>query len=269
MINEIFQLEFMLRAVYAGLSVSLICGILGVFVVLRKQAFIADGVAHASLAGVAIGLLLGSSPILWAVAVAIVMSIALTYIKQNSTISFDSSVGILYSFFFAVGILIISSINSFKPDLVTFLFGSLLSITWIEVLSSFILLLCVCIFVGTSYSKIVYMTFDNEGAKVRGVNVKLFEYILNVFVSIAVIISVKLMGVVLVTSMLIIPATFAKLFAKNFSQVIWLSCIYAVVTVVTGIILSYILDLPSGATVVVCQTVLLFLAVLAKSIKGK
>ena len=107
MINEIFQLEFMLRALYSGLLVSLICGVLGVFVVLRKHAFIADGVAHASLAGIAIGLLLGSNPILWAIGVAVVMSTALTYIKQNSTISFDSSIGILYSFFFAVGILII------------------------------------------------------------------------------------------------------------------------------------------------------------------
>ncbi len=269
MINEIFQFEFMLRALYAGLCVSLICGILGVFVVLRKQAFIADGVAHASLAGIALGLLLGSNPILGAVAVAIVMSIALTYIKQNSTINFDSSIGILYSFFFAVGILIISSISSFRPDLVTFLFGSLLSITWIEVVYSLVLLVCVGIFIGVTYSKIVYMTFDNEGAKVRGVNVKLLEYILNILVSIAVIVSVKLMGVVLVTAMLIIPATFAKLVAKNFSQVIWLSCIYAVVSTVMGIVLSYILNLPSGATVVICQTILLFVVVLGKAIKGK
>ena len=268
MINEIFQLEFMLRALYSGLLVSLICGVLGVFVVLRKHAFIADGVAHASLAGIAIGLLLGSNPILWAIGVAVVMSIALTYIKQNSTISFDSSIGILYSFFFAVGILIISGISSYKPDLMSFLFGSLLSTTWFEVIYSFALFVIVAIFVAVTYSQIVYITFDIEGAKVRGVNVKFLEYFLNILVSIAVIISVKLMGIVLVTAMLIIPATFAKLVAKNFSQVIWFSCIYAVFSTMLGIVFSYILDLPSGATVIVCQTVLLAVVALGKVIKG-
>jgi len=269
MINDIFQLEFMLRAIYAGLLVSITCGVLGVFVVLRKQSFIADGVAHASLAGIAIGLLLGSNPILWAVGVAIIMSILLTYIKQNSTISFDSSIGILYSFFFAIGILVISSINSYKPDLISFLFGSLLSITWIEVIYSLVLLVAVVIFIAISYSKIVYMTFDIEGARVRGVNVKLFEYVLNILVSIAVIVSVKLMGVVLVTALLVIPATFAKLFARNFSQVIWLSCIYAVFVTTIGILASFFLDLPSGATVVVLQTLVLAFFVLIRSIRYK
>ncbi|MDA1338440.1 MAG: metal ABC transporter permease [bacterium] len=269
MISEIFQLEFMLRAIYAGLLVSLSCGVLGVFVVLRKQAFIADGVAHASLAGIAIGLLLGSNPILWAIAVAIVMSILLTYIKQNSNVSFDSSIGILYSFFFAVGILVISAIDSYKPDLLSFLFGSLLSITWIEVVYALALLIFVAIFIAVTYSKIVYMTFDIEGARVRGVNVKLLEYVLNILVSIAVIVSIKLMGVVLVTAMLVIPATFAKLFAKNFSQVIWFSCIYAIIATTLGIILSYILDLPSGAMVVVLHTVLLGFLVLMKAIRGR
>lgn len=269
MISEIFYLEFMIRALYAGVLVALACGVLGVFVVLRKQSFIADGVAHASLAGIAIGLLLSSNPILWAVAVAIVMSIALTFIKQNSKVSFDSSIGILYSFFFAIGILVISSINSYKPDLVSFLFGSLLFITWIEVVYALILLIFVAIFITIAYFKIVYMTFDIEGAKVRGVNVKFLEYFLNILVSIAVIVSVKLMGVVLVTAMLTIPATFAKLTAKNFSQVIWLSCIYAISSTSVGIILSYVLDLPSGATVVVLQSILLGVVILGTFLKSK
>jgi len=269
MISDIFQLEFMIRAIYAGVFVSLSCGILGVFVVLRKQSFIADGVAHASLAGIAIGLLLSSNPILWAVGVAIIMSIVLTYIKQNTTISFDSSIGILYSFFFALGILIISGINSYKPDLISFLFGSLLTITWLEVIYSLILLIVIVLFVSITYSKIVYMTFDIEGAKVRGVNVKFLEYFLNILVSIAVIVGVKLMGIVLVTAMLVIPATFAKLFGKNFSQVIWLSCIYAVTATTVGVIFSYFLDLPSGATVVVLQTVLLALLIVGKFVVKK
>lgn len=247
---EVFTQPFMLQSFYAGIIVALLLAILGVFVTLKEKSFLADGVAHASLAGIAIGVVFATQPLLFAMLVAVVMSIGITYVKRNTKLATDSLIGIFYTTFFALGIVVINFAQGYQPELMRYLFGSLLFVTWSNILLAFIVLAIVIFFVVNYYKQILYSTFDSDAAYIRGVKVHLLEYIVNTLISLAIIVSIKLVGIVLVSGLLIIPATTAKLFAKRFSQMIPFSVLFALLSVLFGIIFSYYLEAPSGAVIV-------------------
>lgn len=247
---EILSEPFMLRAIYGGLLIASLCACLGVFVTLRKQSFLADGLAHASLAGVAIGLVLSFQPLVLAGAVAVFMAVSITYLRRRLKLSFDSAIGILYTMLFALGVVIINLSPAFRPELFSYLFGSLLAITWSDVLVAFVLFIIVSVFLAYKYTQLVYSTFDPESAQIRGINVVLLEYMLNIITSLVIVVAIKLLGVILVTALLVVPATSAKLLARNFRQMIPISLTHALLATLLGIIISYYLETVPGATIV-------------------
>lgn len=252
---EIIQQPFMLRAIYGGLIVALLCSIVGVFVVLSNKSFIADGVAHGSLAGVAFALVLTTiEPLFIAMIVAITMALVITYIKQNSNVSQDAIIGILFTFFFAIGIIILSFSNSFQPEITRYLFGSILLITWVDIIISAIAFFFVLSILFKTYKQFLYTTFDPEAAQVRGVNVKFYEYLINVMTAIVIVVSIKMVGIVMVTALLIIPTSTAKLLADRFKQMIPLSITFAVTSTTLGLIGSVLFGIPSGPAIVVVAT---------------
>jgi zinc transport system permease protein len=259
---EILQLPFMQRAIIGGIIVALLCAILGVFVTLRKESFIADAIAHGSLAGVAIALVAGYNPILPAVLVAVLMAIGITYVKQNTVVSSDAIIGIFFSVIFAIAIVIINSSTKFRPELSSFLFGSILLITWLDIIYAGVILLLLTLFIKIFYYKLLYLIFDAEAAKVRGVPVKTLEYLLNIFVAIAIVVSIKVVGIILLTAMLIIPATNAKMIASKFSQMIPLAIVHNLVSVVLGMYMSYVFNAPAGATIVITSGIIFLLVLI-------
>lgn len=259
---ELLQQPFMLRAIYGGTLVAVLCAMLGVFLTLKKESFLADAVAHASLAGVALAFLISAEPIIIALIVGVLMSAGITYFKKHTKIATDSIIGMFYSMLFALGIILINLSKEYQPELSTYLFGSILSITWVDVGVSFMVFLISVVIIYTLFSKLVYTTFDPEAAYVRGIKTDRLEYLLNILTSVVIIISIKVVGIILVTALLIIPSTTAKLIAKNFRQMIPISVIQSIISVIVGVILSYYLDVPTGATIVLASG-MLFIAVFA------
>jgi zinc transport system permease protein len=257
---SILSQPFMLRAIYGGLIVAIVTAIVGVFITLKKESFIADAIAHGSLAGIALAILLSTQPLLFAMITAVVMALAITYFKLESSVSADSIIGIVFPFLFAIGILLLSFQGSYRPELTTFLFGNLLAITTVDVFIALLAMFTVCILVFSNYKSLVYATFDPEAAEVSGIKVKRLEYIYAVVVAISIVISVKLAGIILLTAMFVIPATTAKMLAQNFKQMIPIALIHNLLTLIIGLFLSTYL--PIGP-VLVMVSVSLFLIVFA------
>lgn len=265
-IIKLLQEPFFLRILLGSTIVAVMCAIFGIFVTLKKESFVSDAIAHASLAGVAFALMISFEPIVFALTVAILMSISITYLKNNSNISSDSIIGILFSMLFAIGILILSFSETYKPELQTYLFGSIVAITWMDIIYSFIFFAVAIILTTILYPKLVYTIFDPEAAYIRGIKVDQLEYLLNVLIAITIIISIKILGIVLVTALLITPATTAKLLARKFSDMVPLSILLSLTATLIGIFTSYYLDTPPGATIVIFASLIFFMTLLSKKI---
>lgn len=250
-IINVLTTEFMLRAIAAGILIAILTSIIGVFITLKQKAYLSDGIAHASLAGIAFALLLSFQPIIFATLVAIIMAVGITYFEKRVKINFDALIGIFYSVFFALGIIIINLSESYQPELISYLFGSLLFVTWVEVVLALAVTLFTIMVVTIAYEKIVYATFDRQAAHVRGVRVHLIDYFINILAAVSIIIAVRIVGVVLVAGMLIIPASTARLVSKSFGDMIPLAIVFNIFNVLAGIVISYYLKVPPGATIVV------------------
>lgn len=262
---EILNQPFMQRAILGGIIIAVLCAVMGVFITLRKESFLADAVAHASLAGVAIALVLGLQPTLIAMITGAVMSIAIVYVTKRTNISSDALIGIFYSFFFAVGIIILHS-SPAQPELDTYLFGSLLAISQIDLVISVIVFAVILLLVQGLYKKLLFITFDKESASLHGINTEILEYLLAVMASVTVIVSIKIVGIILVTALLLVPASTAKLLAKSFKQMMPLAVAQSLIAVLTGILVAYVLDTPIGSTIVICSTALFIVIALVQSL---
>jgi len=258
-LTVVLQQPFMQRALFGGLLIAILCAVIGIFITLRKQAFLSDAVAHASLSGVAVGLLISAEPLLPAMLVGVLMAVAITYLQNHSTISLDVLIGIFYSILFALGVIIINITPGYQPELFSYLFGSILAISPADLYISLAITLITIAFIAVLYRKLVYIIFDREAAFIRGINTTALEYLINILSSVTIIISIKIVGLILVTALLIIPATSAKLLAKNFKQMLPLSVIFSLVATVIGIICSYFLNTPTGATIVLISGILFLL----------
>lgn len=256
---ELLSQPFMQRAIFAGILVAILCSIIGVFIVLRKESFIADALAHGSLSGIAFALLISSGPFFFALIVGVVMASLITFLKRRLTVSADAIIGIIYTFLFALGIILLSLSPTYRPELSTYLFGSILSINIYDGLYAFLTLAFVIIAFQFIYEKILYITFDPESAFLRGIKVARYDYLLTILTSIVVIVSVKIVGVVLVSALLIMPGVGAKLLARKFSHMIPIAIIFSLIATIIGIIVSGSLNIPMGASIVVVSTILLLL----------
>lgn len=259
----------MQRALLGGTLVALMCAMVGVFITLRKESFLTDAVAHASLSGIAIALVLNLQPLPVAIVVGVAMSIMVTYFRKNSKISADALIGIFYSVLFALGILILNLGRAYQPEISTYLFGSLLSITNSDLIVTIVAFLIVFIFLIINYTKLIYITFDVESAFLKGIKVNLMEYLLAAAASVAIVISIKLVGVVLASALLIIPASSAKLLASKFSQMMPLTILASMLAFLIGIAAAYNLDTVPGASIVLSFGVIFFCSFFLSKFKKK
>lgn len=257
---DLFLLPFMQRAFIAGGFLALLLAALGIFVGLRKMAFFGDGIAHASLAGIAIGILSGVAPlpvaIVWSVGIAL-----LIYLLEKSTrLPSDTLIGIFFTASMALGVVLMSFTKGFQPELITFLFGSILSIASMDLAVIVIASLAVFVWLIMSFRSLVHMSLSEEGAVVSGVNIDFQKAALYVALALATVLSVKILGVILVSALLIIPPASARLLSHDFRGYLILSLILAEIYMLLGLIVSFLYDLPSGATVVLVGAGGFFLA---------
>jgi zinc transport system permease protein len=249
----------MQRALIAGILVGLVTSLLGVLVIIRRSAFFGDAVAHASLAGIAVGVVVGLPPLLPAAAVAVGIGLALHRLERVGRLSLDTILGFILPFFMAIGVLVLSLSPGFQPELLSYLFGSILTVSW-QSLGAIALVVVVVVAVLARLGRpLVFAAFDSDGAHAAGVDVGRLLTLHHVLLALTIIASISVVGIVLVNALLIIPAATAKLLARSLGQMFVLAPLLGIGSVLGGLVVSSWVDAPSGPAIVLLAG-MLFLA---------
>jgi zinc transport system permease protein len=261
-ITDFLHYEFIQRALLGGIFIAMSCAALGVFLVLRRYSLIGDGLAHATFSSVALALLLGMSPLY--VSIPIVMACALGILKLTEKIRLygDAAIGVISALGLAVGIMISSLAGGFNVDLFSYLFGSILSISNEEVILSIILSIIVMITVASFFNDLVSLTFDEESAKASGICAVRINTIFVLLTALTVVLTMKVVGILLVSALLILPAVTAIQLAGSFRTTMTTAALAAVLSVSSGIAVSFYFNLPTGATIVLINMVFFATALL-------
>ena len=240
----------MQRALLAGTFIAVACAILGIFLVLRKDAMIGHGLAHVTFGGVALGLFLDVKPLLIALIVAMLGSLVILKLREKAGLYEDTAIGILSSAGMAIGIILATISGKFNVDLFGYLFGNILAIETFEVGVAIALALVVIMAIVLFYQEFLYQTFDAETARTSGIKVSLLDGILAVLTAVTVVIGMKVVGILLVAALLVIPSAAGLQIATTFKQAILISSSVAIGSVIGGLFLAYYWDLPASGAIV-------------------
>ena len=267
LILEAVQYGFILRAILVGSLIAISSSFLGIFLVLKKQSMIGDGLAHVSFATIAIALLLDKSPLVVSIPLVILSSFLILKLNEKADLNGDAAIGLISSFAVALGVLISSVAKGFNVDLFSYLFGSILVISKLDVVLSIILSILVIVLILVFYNSLFAITYDEEFAKVIGLNSKGMNYLISVLTSITVVLGIRVVGTMLISSMIIFPTVTALQVSKGFKDTIFLSSIISVISVILGTFISYIMNFPTGATIVIINSVFFGIFFLVKKLK--
>jgi zinc transport system permease protein len=245
---------FMQKALLAGLFIALACAILGVFLILRRDAMIGHGLAHVTFGGVALGLFLKAMPLLVAVVVAVLCALSIVELKKKAGLYGDTAIGIFSSIGMAVGIVLASLAGSFNVDLLSYLFGNILAIEKAEVFLSIVLAIGVLLLIGLFYQELIYITFDSESAKTSGIPVARLDNVLAILTAVTVVLGMKVVGLLLVSALLVIPSAAGLQVANSFRQAVWLSSLIAVGALMTGLVMAFYWDLPASGAIILLSS---------------
>lgn len=247
---EIFQYSFMIRAFQAGIIVAFICPLIGIFLVLRRYSLMADTLAHVSLAGVAIGLIAKVNPIITALITSVVSSIVIERLRETKKVYGESALALFLSGSLALAIVLISLARGFNVDLFSFLFGSITTVAEGDIGIILVLGIAVAFIVMAFYKELLYISFDEETARVSGIPTRFINAILIVITATTIAISMRIVGILLISALIVIPVVTALLFRKGFKQTIILAEFVSLSSVIIGIFVSYYLNIAAGGSIV-------------------
>lgn len=261
---ELFQYEFFLKAIIAAVFASISCGIIGGYIVSRRIVFISGGITHASFGGIGLAFFLGFNPILGAVIFAVLSALGIQFFTKVAEIREDSSIAIWWSLGMALGIIFIFLTPGYTPNLMSYLFGNILTVTVSELWWMFALNIVIIIFFMLFFSKILYIAFDEEFARTAGLPVGLFNYLTMSLIAFTVVLNIRVVGIILILSLLTIPQASANLFTNDFKKLLILSSVFAFVGAISGLFISYFLDIPSGAAIIFTLVIMFGILRMAK-----
>lgn len=247
----LFAYGFLQRAFLAGVLIAVACAVLGVFLILRKDAMIGHGLSHIAFAGVALGLFLNVLPLAAALVVSVAAALAIVKLKGRAGLHGDTAIGIFSSLGMAVGILLASLARSFNVELMSYLFGDILAIEPLEVWLSIGLAAAVLFTVRLNYDKLLYMTFDRESARAAGIKVGRLDTLLMVLTAVTIVLGMKVAGILLVAALIVIPAAAGLQVARSFRTAVRASAAVAVAAVAGGLALSLAVNIPASAAIVI------------------
>lgn len=254
-LQEAWSYDFIRKALLVGVLIALCCSFLGVFLVLKKFSMIGDGLAHVSFATVAIALLLSASPLPVSIPLVVLASLAILKLAETAELHGDAAIGLVSSFAVAAGVVIASLANGFNVDLMSYLFGSILVIRDADIALSVILALLVIVAVIAFFNPLFAASYDEEFAQVSGIRVKRGNQLIVVLTAITVALGIRVVGTMLISSLIIFPTVTALQLSRSFKGTIALSSIVSVSCVLIGIFLSFLFDLPTGGTIVMLNAV--------------
>ena len=246
----------MLAALFASITAALA----GTYIVSRRMVFLSGGIAHASFGGIGIGYFAGISPVLGAGIFSVISALGIEYLSVRQKIREDSAIGILWAFGMATGIIFIYLTPGYTPNLMSYLFGSILTVSWADIIALCIMSVILIIYFAAFYRTILYMSYDEQYARTYSSYVSLFRYITTALIALTIVLNIRMAGVVLVISLLTVPPNTAMLFTKVFRNIIWLSVLIGFAGTSSGYAISYYAGIPVGATIIFTLVIIWILA---------
>jgi zinc transport system permease protein len=254
---EALQYEFMRNALMAGLLAAVACGIVGVYVVVKKIVFISGGIAHTSFGGIGLGYFLGINPIIGALVFSLGSGLAIGGITRKTRLPADTAIGILWAVGMALGVIFIYLTPGYAPDLMSYLFGNILTVPMSDILLMLALDAVIIVIVFALFKEYLILSFDEEYATAIGMPVEKLYLLLLAMIALTVVVLIRVVGMILVIALLTFPAAMARLFTHNMKKMMGLSVIFGFLFMLGGLWLSYELKLPSGATIILLGGVIL------------
>lgn len=253
MISEMFSYEFIQRAFIGGLLVSLCASLLGVSLVLKRYSMIGDGLSHVSFGALSIAIAFGFAPIKFSIPVVIVAAFFLLRLAENGKMKSDAAIAMVSASALAIGVIVTSLTTGLSTDVCSYMFGSILAMAKDDVVMSVILSIVVLVMFGFCYHRIFAVTFDESFSKATGVKVGMYNTLISIFTAVTVVLGIKMMGAMLISSLIIFPALTSMRIFKSFISVTVCSAVLAVINFSVGLVSSYVLSIPAGASVVVAN----------------
>lgn len=261
---ELFEYAFFRNALWGSLFASISCGIIGTYIVSRRLVFISGGITHASFGGLGVGFYFGIHPIFSAIVFSIFSAFGIQWLSSRQGVREDSAIAVFWSLGMAVGIILTFLTPGYAPNLSEYLFGNILTITRADIWALIILSAILSLFFIVYYRAIVSVSFDTQFAKTRRLPTHFIEYTMMLFIAVTIVLSIRLVGIVLLMSLITVPQMTANLFTVNYGKMITLSSVISFLGCVVGLLLSYYLNVPSGAFIIF---VLIVMFLLGKAIK--
>ncbi len=256
----ILSFDFVIHAIEAAFLASITCGFIGAYIVARRMVFISGGITHASFGGIGLGYFLGINPIFGAAIFSILSAFGIRLVSKQTDIREDSAIGILWSFGMAVGIIFIYLTPGYAPNLMSYLFGSILTVTLADLTMMGILAAVTIAVFLFFYRTILFISFDEEYARSHNAPVETFNYLMLTLVALVIVINIRVAGIILVISYLTIPQSTANLFVNDLKKIIFLSVIISFSGSCIGLLISYYWNIPSGATIIFVFVLIFILA---------
>ncbi|NLO91911.1 MAG: metal ABC transporter permease [Elusimicrobia bacterium] len=253
---EILSYGFAQRALLSGALLAVLCSLTGVFLVLRRLSLLGEGLAHTSFTGIAVGLLAGINPVYSAFGFAVLGSVFVLKIARGGRVHGDAATGIVLAVGMSLGVIITRLAGGFNVDLMNYLFGSVLTVTSGEIKFAAVAGVAIALLIALFFRELECICFDQEYARVCGVNVRAADAVLALATACVVVLTIRLAGILLVSALLIIPPSTAMQFSKGFKGTVLLSCLFSLAGALGGILLSFALDLPAGPVVVLLNALL-------------
>lgn len=257
---DLLSYDFFQNALLGSLLASIACGIIGTYIVVRRLVFVSGGITHASMGGIGIGLYYGINPIFAAMIFSILSAFGIEWLSSKQEVREDSAIATLWSLGMAIGIIFIYMKPGYTPSISDYLFGNILTITTKDIIYLGILSLVLTIIFILFRREILYTAFDSDFAKTRNLPVTFIKYSMMMFIALTIVLSIRLVGIVLLMSLLTVPQMTANLFTANFSKMIGLSILIGFLGCIIGLYLSALLDVPSGVFIIFTQ-IIIFLIV--------
>jgi zinc transport system permease protein len=248
--TELLQFDFMRNAFIAGILASVVCGIIGPYVVVNRIVFISGGISHAAFGGIGLGYLLGINPIWGAVFFSLASALSIGGVSRWTDLRQDTAIGIMWAIGMALGVIFIGLSPGYAPDLFSYLFGNILTVPFSDIVVMLILAAIIILVVSLLYKEFLAFSFDEEFAVVAGVPVTLLYFILLCLIALTVVVLIRIVGIILVIALLTIPAAISARFTHNLKRMMALSIILGILFNFCGLWLSAVLNLASGATII-------------------
>ena len=253
---------FMQRGLIAAILVGIVCAVMGAFVVLRGLAFIGDAVSHAAFPGLVIAFMLGIPLYIGGAVAAVGTALAIGAVARRGALRFDTAVGVLFAGMFALGIVLFSTLQNYVADLFSYLLGNVLGITFADIVQIVVLGSVVLLIVAILRKELLYASFDPSGAAASGLPVVTLDYLLLGLIGVTIIVSIQAVGIIMVVAMLVTPAATGQLLADKFWNLVRIAIVVSIVAAICGLYVSFYLNVASGASIVLVETLLFGLALL-------